>query len=553
MAINTTLVDAAFKEGRTAAAADVPNMKPLYDNTAEVMKTYAGIIPGLMEQRSLKKEQEAASKAKKLKPIAALANGIYDATYNGGEPMPDIYIDAVTKEVERLQAEFEKVNTEGEGDTKENEKARRKITAEFGRVKNEVVKFRTDYILATQSPKDYNPGRIKTRHIDPLGTLLDWPNISSNPNASAEFVNGRLTTTIKNYSTGTRKVRLKDPENTFLTDDDLLDEEEYQYGDPVSYNSSDVVGALNYKNPANDTWIGENQGLFAKQGTTDAKAGKGKYFDNDNNVAQESADFASKLDEEIFSDIVFRRIDGLNAPSLKEALPNNYDIPLSVINNMFLDENGDPVEDLISKFKALDIAGGKDGKDGKLTSDDIPKDSAALKAFNTNIDYLMDSILDVDHQYFNQKESFKIAADYYTKQKISAYNDSYAIQYNEDNPNSPLGTDWLGYDLNASAGNFETSTGRVEVKYLNMKDAADTIKNIEKKGEGNFKGYDGNTYFYKGGAWGLYGFDDDDVQIEVEGADKGTMLSNLRLDNKPKILDYLGKVADITVNAADDF
>ena len=146
---DSVLVQAAFKEGQTGAMADVPNMKPLYDNQAKIAKELTDTVTGIMGQINLEKELKEAAKEKRLEPVKSLANDIYDATYNGGEAMPDIYIDAITGKVEELQASFDRVNTEGEGDTKANEKERRRITGEFNRVKNEVVKFRTDYMRAS--------------------------------------------------------------------------------------------------------------------------------------------------------------------------------------------------------------------------------------------------------------------------------------------------------------------------------------------------------------------------------------------------------------------
>ena len=39
MAADATLVNAAFREGRTRAAGDVPSMKPMFESQKKVQKT----------------------------------------------------------------------------------------------------------------------------------------------------------------------------------------------------------------------------------------------------------------------------------------------------------------------------------------------------------------------------------------------------------------------------------------------------------------------------------------------------------------------------------
>ena len=127
---DSVLVNAAFREGQTGAIADVPNMKPLYDHQAKIGEQYMGMVTDIMDEIKLEKEQEEALKIKRLKPFKDIADQAYQTLYSQKEPMPDKVVQAVTAEVERLQEEFEKVNTEGEGDTKQNERARLKITGE---------------------------------------------------------------------------------------------------------------------------------------------------------------------------------------------------------------------------------------------------------------------------------------------------------------------------------------------------------------------------------------------------------------------------------------
>ena len=63
---DATLVQAAFKEGQTGAMADVPNMKPLFESTANIQKTYMDTMTNVIDQLKQRKEQEDIAKEKGL-------------------------------------------------------------------------------------------------------------------------------------------------------------------------------------------------------------------------------------------------------------------------------------------------------------------------------------------------------------------------------------------------------------------------------------------------------------------------------------------------------
>ena len=417
---DSTLVQAAFKEGQTGAMADVPNLKPLYEHTTKIGKEFTSAITGIVDQINLERDQEQAETEKRMEPLKDLANEIYDATYNGGEAMPDIYVDKITERIEGLQAAFEKVNTEGKGDTKANEKERRRITGELSRVKNEVVRFRSDYMLATQDPESWNLNSVNKDNIDPLRTVLDWKSINENPNVTAEWVDGRLTTVTKGYSAGTRRV--KGPEDSVLG----FVTEEYKFGDSRSFNSSDILKALRKKNPANDAMVNKDQEPWATLGTTDGKNSAPRHFGtkeepNQHAIDAETANFESlvKTDEDYY-DIASRRMEGINAPSFEQAIGGNADIPISILANMFIDDNGNPMTGLAEQVAALDI-----NNDNVINQLDEPKDSEALAKFKENMKLTRETILE------NKNIGLPIMADYYTKLKVTAYNENYD-QQNKD-------------------------------------------------------------------------------------------------------------------------
>ena len=203
---DATLVQAAFKEGQTRAMADVPDMKPMFESAAKVQKTYMDTITGVMKTLEVEKEQKEMAKVQKLKPIKETIQKAYNALENG-EPLPEFVIDDFTKQIEDLQDSFEKVNTEGKGDTRENEKERRRITAALMRLKNQAIDVRSKYMIAFQDPSNYNDPNIKGGDVDAVNSIAT---AFSDPTAAAEmfksgklrgeFVNGEYTIFTKDYT-----------------------------------------------------------------------------------------------------------------------------------------------------------------------------------------------------------------------------------------------------------------------------------------------------------------------------------------------------------------
>tara|TARA_R110002012_G_scaffold94946_1_gene229770 strand:- start:3138 stop:4979 length:1842 start_codon:yes stop_codon:yes gene_type:complete len=434
---DATLVNAAFREGQTRAMGDVLNMKPLFESTANIQKTYMDTVTGVIDQLKERKEQEDIAKEKGLKPVNDAAKGVYSAIYDGGEPLPGVFVDAFTGRVEELQAQFEKVNTEGKGDTKANARKRREISGELMRLKNEAVNVRKNFMISTQDPDKWNESRIKSGNIDPLMSIFGlWKDPNNTPKGiTAKIVNGKLQVTTSGYSTGIRKVRLKDPENTFLTDDDLLDEEEYKFGDARTFTSEDIVGALNYENAENDNHIISLVNNGATQGEVDGKV-KGAAKDaayGDRNNQQDATDIAAwfKEDPKRFDDVVGRGINGLNGDEgFKKAIRVNPNISLDIINTMFTDDVG-----LRTKIAELDVAGGEEGGDGVIDSEDLEGLSkSALQNFNKNWDMVESALTDSEDPNFSEKVSFPLIAEYYANFKKQNYDDSYATTWEKNNP-----------------------------------------------------------------------------------------------------------------------
>jgi hypothetical protein len=439
MKADATLVQAAFKEGQTGAAADVPSMKPMFESAAKVQKTYMDIaaniqrtVTSAMKALEKKKGQKEAAKVQGLKPVKKTIQKAHTAL-SDGEPLPEFVVDDFLGKAFALQDSFEKVNTEGKGDTRANERERRRINAALVRLKNQAIDVRSKYMLAFQDPSNYNDPLIKGEDIDAFNSIAT---AFSDPTAAAEmvkngnmrggFVNGEYTIFTKGYSTGKRLAGdagfiegSENEEGMPEIDYDSETEEEYKYGDERGFTGSDMVKALPYKNPENDTNFLGYVGPAVDTGKTDGKNGAiNRYRDNPN---ARNAEIAEALDliktDEDYHDMKSRRLEGMSMDaSFDQALGGMAAIPLEVLNNMFLDAKGNPVTDMDIYFAELDQKG---NKDGKINSGDFPEGGSALKTFMSNIETVKEEILN------NKEIGAPMMAEYFADMKIKAYNDNY--------------------------------------------------------------------------------------------------------------------------------
>ena len=455
--IDTQLVQGAREISKLKYQAPIAELDP----TSEIIKSVAGSIDTVAQNILKKKESLEAQHDKRIDTFKDLAEQCFDKLANQNEPLPQKVVDAVEKEINRLQGEFEKANITGKKDTKELERARTKIMAELTRVTNQAIATRADFMKMGQSAGNWNPSRIHPDNIDPMKSILDIGNMDANDNISVEFVDGKLTFTTKNYSTG--QVRghveelLDEMPKSFLEKgpapatgdfDDALQKgpapatgdfddalqlmsaneviQEYQYGDPVSFTSKEMFSALPVKNLDNDSMILDGQMDFVKQGTNDGKYGNRNYFRKDDGSIDQYAYDETKtalagqiLDKKQFQDIATRRMAKMGVPSFRMGLIKNMNIPIQVLDNMFMGEGG-------NKLGFADVFASMDSnEDGFITAEDLVDYEGGQTKFEENIDEIIDALTNIEHPAFNLETSKDLLADYYTNFKMQAYEHKY--------------------------------------------------------------------------------------------------------------------------------
>ena len=437
MAANTGLIQLSSQLAKSEAIANVPNLAPLYQSSADMARRGLEMVTGAIDE--IKKE-EAIDEAGKKQQTDALqkdANGVYKAVYELEETLPNKVVMAIKNEIKNLQKEFELVNTYGENDTTENNDARIRISAQLSRIKNEAVNLRKNLMLMTQDVMGdggWDLANIRKENIDPLRSILkgELRDMDQNDNISVKFVDGKLTFFTENYSTA---IRSTDPEaDEWQVDSNALrvaPGEKYQYGDMRMFNSDQMLEMLPRKNNQYLTTSIEQYTAMIALGQNDAIQGTYNY--DDQMAVNEANKFIGRVEtkDEFQNAARANRKEGI--PSLRESLMQRVDIPLAVMNTIFLDENGESIPVGEQLFAILN-----QNNDNVLDEKDY---EAGLKGKN--------------------KEAFKIAY----KQLLDVYTDIHNKAFNLDASLVLLGQHHEAYSRQHYDQGFEDKGGRIPGKY----------------------------------------------------------------------------------------
>jgi len=416
---NQALIEGAFKKGAAKASADVVDMKPVFERDKAIGKYITDTMVGVMGAIKQGKMRKKMQKEKGLEPFKAIANEAYETLYSQGEPLPQKFIDAVTKAVEELQDDFEKVNTAGKGDTRENERKRMEIQGRLKRITNQAINCRATFMEIGQSANNWNTDRIHDDNIVPLQTGLDLKNADKNKNYRVEFIDDELNIIIDNVErTG---VHTEHTPAGFIEGTDEIDYdseifpgEEYKYTESVSFNLPQMKAALPTKNLETDKeWVASiNENL--ELGASDAKSKKINKWTNPRNVLRAESAFASKIKTKDQFNDNSRVIDGLGR-GFKDDMWSNIDIPVSALQVMFGNDT--------SFLDSINVV----GDDGVLNILDYEALSANpdWEIMKQNIEQLHDALTNTDNPAFSLEISVPLLAKYKVNQDVQAYNDSY--------------------------------------------------------------------------------------------------------------------------------
>jgi hypothetical protein len=410
MGADSVLVNAAFKEAATKYGGDVINMKPLYDSNVANMNKAFTTINSAMDIYSAKKELDRAGVRKQLEGFQTQVNAGVKDMYAQDEPMHDAFINAFRGKIMDLQDEFEAVNTYGKGDTQENAMARVRIEGELKRVINQAHQFRGKTEVFFDNLKNVDPGNVHGPSVAAHQQALnfkDYDRLLAEGKIEVKYGKDGIEIISRNYNTGSRRVR--GPEDSVLG----FVTENYSEGKDVvvtlaslneNFRPTDIEHHTSIMADINDyTKKYELEGKQAKV-AFDADGEKVKFNWNEDEAV---SNFTRQVDSKInFDNVVGSKVKGLYEveTSFKASLEKNINISVGVLQNMFVDENNNGINDIEVLFNQLDRAGGKDGGDGVIDEKDLAA-GEGIPGFERNLDAMIDALTNTDNPAFNMKTS----------------------------------------------------------------------------------------------------------------------------------------------------
>jgi hypothetical protein len=410
MGADSVLVNAAFKEAATKYGGDVINMKPLYDSNVANMNKAFTTINSAMDIYSAKKELDRAGVRKQLEGFQTQVNAGVKDMYAQDEPMHEAFISAFRGKILGLQDEFEAVNTYGKGDTQENAMARTRIEGELKRVINQAHQFRGKTEVFFDNLKNVDPGNVYGPSVAAHQQALnfkDYDRLLAEGKIEVKYGKDGIEIISRNYNTVSRRVR--GPEDSVLG----FVTENYSEGKDVvvtlaslneNFRPTDIEHHTSIMADINDyTKSGELQGSKAKV-AFDANGEMVKFNWNEDEAV---SNFTRQVDSKInFDNVVGSKVKGLYEveTSFKASLEKNINISVGVLQNMFVDENNDGINDIEVLFNQLDRAGGKDGGDGVIDEKDLAA-GEGIPGFERNLDAMIDALTNTDNPAFNMKTS----------------------------------------------------------------------------------------------------------------------------------------------------
>ena len=232
--------------------------------------------------------------------------------------------------------------------------------------------------------------------------MMDLDNIDTNDNVTVDFnAEGRLAFTAQNFYGDTTSTWGKDGLQGALG--------------AVTYTISQMEENIPLKNTEADGNMLTGNQKAKDKGRSDGFNDDGG-IDFDFEVEKSNLLIDIKTDDD-FQNISRRRLEGFEStPSFKEALEKNIDIPIAVLENMFINADGEMM-DIGSVFAELDRSG-----DGIINA----KDSAGLEgkdleAFIANHDAMIDVLTNKDNDAFDLARSKSLLGDYYTDLRRQEY------------------------------------------------------------------------------------------------------------------------------------
>mgnify|MGYP003655275949 CR=1 FL=1 len=401
MAADPTLVRAAFSEAESRARTTVPSMAPLFKSNMEISKQMvAGVEKIFAELEQDEKEREIGAE-NQLQVFRGKLNTAFESLYNEKQPLPIKVHDAIYDQLKDVQAQFELVNTYGDDDNPENEKARALLTVRLQKIIGQAVKARgkltTIAAMKENVSGDQESLDIASEIWDVTG---NYDKIEMTFNEKDELV---WNVTLPEYwQSG------KPGEVGFST-----------WDEKQSWTVADMEKNLKIKNYYKSGVEGDPNAMTAQNYELSryealeklGRSEKGGEFNESRELGDIKNNLLAKKDPNMLAAIAIQEMDG--NPSWRKSLMVNPEIARSAVEHLFI---GDV--QIGFTFEDMDR-----DEDGKIEMEDAMEitDPEQRRLWKLNFNQIVDALTNPMANGFNYARSENMLADFLVDRRKQAF------------------------------------------------------------------------------------------------------------------------------------
>ena len=388
MGADSTLVAAARYYGQTKAAADVPDMSKLYAGQQEITKTYLTGVTDVFANMKTKRDALKAAQATQLKKFKTTAAASRKHIIDQEQSQPMKIHDAIYDKFKKLEEEFLLYNTTGDNDTEENEKMRASLYAQLQMITNQAVESR--------------------------GTIATTATMANDIVMYKGFTTEELAvaTAIMESDGNYENIELSFNEKGQMVYHVLLE----GMTAPVSWTIADFNGKVITHNKANDVYKAKRKTAMYTLGSSTDKPWE------EEEVAEEKYNYLETTvngDEKNFVDEANSPMNGRKSwvDSLYDG--DNYNIARTAVETLFTENMQDKIvlvdvtgDDIVNLDDLEKMTGG----DKTITKADLMNLTDEEKeAWQTNIESMIDALVNPGHDAFDQGHSESLLGDYFVE------------------------------------------------------------------------------------------------------------------------------------------
>lgn len=392
MGADSTLVTAAFKEAETRAGAAVPNMKPLYDSNRTIGTEPFKAIKGLVDQVKASNAVLKSGRTKQFGTFKEAVKKMYKSINTDGNNLSDDNIAQIEASIKQLQDEFEAVNTYGNNDNSENEKARYRIEGKLNKIIKGAVNTRKDFNIIGDLIEHVNEDAVSYDDLEAMTLIVE---------AADNDDDERVTKSMGEDFQVLYTVTIPDPDG----------------GDPkvTTMNISQMREKFPMKLPEVLLSLSTGAQSSETRGMHDGKTGNYDF-----NLQEEITDIRKIVKSKKEFQSLSENSDVTDsAESFADALYDDIALQLEVIQPMFTDKDGN-ANGLKKVFTMLDK-----NNDNKIDEADEKMATEFPELFKENLKQLVNAIAFVNNENFDLEVSTNLLATYYANNRKELYDMNY--------------------------------------------------------------------------------------------------------------------------------